>query len=225
MLGLIKTLVVGSSARAEEAARNHFAVDLLDQKIRESEAALSGAKETLAALIMRERNEERMLDSIKSRIADLENRTKLALAANNDELAGDGASAIADLQNERNVREDTLRKLRDRTSRMRLSIEKTHRRIIDLKQGMIQARAIDAEGRAQKQMNRTLGSNTSIREAEELLGGILDRDDPFEEAGVLDEIDASLSQASVKDRMAAAGFGDKSKVTGDDVLARLKAKS
>ena len=225
MFAMIRTLVTGANARAEEHLRDHFAVDLLEQKIRESEAALAAAKETLAALIMRERNEKRTLETLTTRIADLEERTRQALEAENETLARDAANAIAELENERAVRQSTVDKLSNKVQRMRLSVEKTHRRIVDLKQGMIQARAIDAETKAQKKMNRVIGANTSMREAQELLDGILDRDDPFEEAGVLDEIDADLNHTNIRDRMAAQGFGDKTRSTADDVLARLKTKS
>ena len=223
MFAMVKTLVTGASARAEDNLRDHFAVDLLDQKIRESEAALGAAKETLAALIIRERNERRALETVKARIADLEARTRQALEADKDALAQEAASAIAELENEAVLREATVAKLSDRVGRMRLSVEKTHRRIVDLKQGMIQARAIDAEAKAQKKMNRAIGANTSMREAQQLLDRILERDDPLEETGVLDEIDAGLNHTDIRDRMAAQGLGEKTKSTADDVLARLKA--
>ena len=58
MLNVLKTLFLGASARAEEQLTDHFAIDLIEQKIREAEGALSLAKTTLAALIIRQRNEE-----------------------------------------------------------------------------------------------------------------------------------------------------------------------
>lgn len=225
MFAVLKTLVTGTSARAEEALRDQFAVDLLEQKIRESDAALSAAKETLAALIMRERNEKRQLDIVKEQISDLESRTKKALKADENDLAQDAATAIAELENEHEIRAQTVKQLGIKVGRMRLTVDKTHRRIIDLKQGMVQARAIDAEGRAQKSINKTIGKNTSMREAEDLLKTILDRDDSFEEALVLDEIDADLNGTNLRDRMAAKGFGSQTQSTANSVLERLGAKA
>ncbi|MEM1377234.1 MAG: PspA/IM30 family protein, partial [Pseudomonadota bacterium] len=168
MLNVITTIFKGAQARAEDAATNHFAVDLLEQKIRESDGDMSAAKQTLATLILRERNETRALESVKKRIADLETRVKEAIEAKKDDLARDGAIAIADLENEAATREKTVTSLREKIERMRLSIEKTHRRIIDLKQGMIEAKSIDAEHAAQSRMNRSIGTGTNIREAEAL---------------------------------------------------------
>ena len=225
MFAAFRTLVSGASARAEESVRERYAVDLLEQKIRESEAALSASKETLAALILRERNERRNLEKVQAEIADLEGRTRSALSAGSDDLARDAATAIAELENERETRDKTVGRLADRIARMRLSIEKAHRRIVDLRQGMIQARAIDAEARAQRKLDRSLGGNASIREAQQLLDGILERDDPFEEGRVLDEIDDGLNLTTVRERLAEAGHGPRVKHTADDVLARLREKS
>jgi phage shock protein A len=224
MFNVLKTLIAGANARSEDNIQNYFAVDLLDQKIREADQDLERAKSTLASLIIRKRNEKRALDGIKNRIADLEERTLKAIEAQNDDLATQGAQAIAELQNEADIRCQTVNSLTSKTDRMQLSIEKMHRRIVSLKQGMIEARSIDAECRAQKSMNRSIGKSTNIREAEKLIDRIKGRDDPFEENEVLEEIDAGLNHTNTKDALAEAGFGGKTKTSAEDVLARLAAK-
>lgn len=223
MLNVLKTLFRGASARAEEQLTDHFAIDLIEQKIRESEQALSLAKSTLAALIMRQRNEQTTLTRLDTQVADLEDRARQALGAGREDLAGDAATAIADLENERAVRRDTLAQLSDRVARTQQAVEKANRRIIDLRQGMISARAADAERKAQKSLNRSIGQTASIREAEELIARVVNGPDPFAESQVLDEIDAGLNGTDIRDRLGDAGFGQKSRVRADDVLARLKS--
>src|SRR6202007_1471623 len=100
---------------------------------------------------------------------DLETRTLSALAAKNGPLAEGGATAIAELENEREVRRATVRSIGEKTLRMRIAVEQAHRRIVDLNQGMISARAIDAERKAQSRLNRSIGRTASINEAEERL--------------------------------------------------------
>lgn len=225
MLNVLKTLFLGASARAEEQLTDHFAIDLIEQKIRESEAALSMAKSTLAALIIRQRNEQQTLNRLHAQIADLEQRAREALAAGRDDLAADAAMAIANLENERTVRQSTLAQLADRVARTQAAVEKANRRILDLRQGMISARAADAERKAQKSLNRSIGNTNSIREAEDLIARVVNGPDLFAEAEVLDEIDAGLNQTGIQDRLGQAGFGAKTKVDASDVLARLKASS
>ncbi|TIV25906.1 MAG: PspA/IM30 family protein, partial [Mesorhizobium sp.] len=72
MLSLIKTLLDGASARAEDNLKDRFAIDLLAQRIRDAEAGLAAAKQTLASLIVRQRAEQTSLDQLDRRIADLE---------------------------------------------------------------------------------------------------------------------------------------------------------
>jgi phage shock protein A len=223
MLNVLKTLFNGASARADEALTDHFAIDLIEQKIREAEASLGAAKNTLASLIIRQRSEERHVAKLDVDIKDLETRATAALQKGSDELAAEAAGAIADLMNEREVRRATVDQLSQRVIRTQGAVAKANRRIIDLRQGMIGAKAADAERRAQKSLNRSIGNTTSFRDAEALINRVLSQDDPLEQSDVLDEIDAGLDGKSVRDKLAEAGFGDRTKVSADDVLARLKA--
>ncbi|UDL88919.1 PspA/IM30 family protein [Mesorhizobium sp. PAMC28654] len=222
MLSLIRTLLDGASARAEDGLKDRFAIDLLAQRIRDAETGLAAAKQTLATLIVRQRAEQASLDHLDRRHADLETRTLSALAANNNALAESGAVAVAELENEREVRRATVQSLGEKTLRMRVSVERAHRRIIDLNQGMISARAIDAERKAQSRLNRSIGNSASLNDAEELLARIKSGSDPFEEAGILDEIDGELRHEAIRDRLADAGHGPAVRVRAKDVLERLK---
>jgi phage shock protein A len=134
----------------------------------------------------------------------------------------EGATAIADLENEEDVRVGTVVRIEEKVRRLRLSVEKAHRRVVDLRQGAITARAIDLERRSQKQVVRSINGGSAIEEAEALIRRVADQDDPLEHAEIADEIDASLSHKATEDRLAAAGFGPQTKVRPEDVLARLK---
>ena len=87
---------------------------------------------------------------------------------------------------------------------------------------MISARSVDAERKAQKRLDRALGSTAAVREAEEMILRIMAQDEPREEAEVLDEIDASLDGSAAATRLGDAGYGTRTRVTTDDVLARLR---
>jgi phage shock protein A len=225
MLNVLKTLLMGANARAEERLTDHFAIDLIEQKIREADQGLAAAKSALAGLIVRQRHEERTLSLLDTRLADLEGRARLALADGREDLAATAATAIADLENERAVRRQTIAQLADRVARTNEAVDKANRRIIDLKQSMISARAVDAERKTQKRLNRSLGSTAAVREAEEMILRIMQQDEPRDEAAVLDEIDARLDGSAARDRLAEAGYGQRLRVSADDVLARLRATS
>lgn len=222
MFELLSTLLKGSNAKAVEAVTDHFAIDLLSQKIREAEGGVSGAKQALATLILRQRAEQTALNLLRSRKALLEDRVRSAITAGNNELAMEGASAIAEMENEEAVRAQTIVRLDERVTRLRHSVEKAHRRVVDLRQGAITARAIDVERRSQRSLNRSLNGGSAIDEAEALIRRVADQDDPLEQAGIVEEIDQSLSHKATEDRLAEAGFGPSTKVRAEDVLARLR---
>lgn len=224
MIGTFRTLFIGANARAEEQVRDRYSIELIDQKIRESKAALKGAKLTLAGLIQRQRSEGRQVEAIKGRISDLTKRLKAALKDGREDLAAQGAQAVADLENELSVRQETTRRLEARIMQLRQSVEAANRRIVDLQQGAVSARAIRQEQGMQTRLNKTLNGGSAMEEAEELIAQVLNKDDPFEQGEILREIDAGLGHTDMADRFGDAGFGPKTRVSADDVLSRLKDK-
>jgi phage shock protein A len=223
MFKTLATLINGQNARAEDRVRDAFAIELIDQKIRESEGSLRAAKATLASLIQRQRSEEKQHGTLKARIDDLTKRAKEALDDDREDMATEAARAIASMENELCVRSETLDRLDQKVMRLRTSIESGHRRIIDLKQGAIQARAVRREQNIQVQMSRTGVTSGSVEEAEELISRVLGKDDPFERSEILADINSDLNNDTLTDRMADAGFGSATRSTAGDVLARLKS--
>jgi phage shock protein A len=224
MFKTLATLINGANARAEDRVRDAFAIELIDQKIREAESSLKVAKATLASLIQRQRSEDNHRQALQNRIADMTNRAKAALDDDRMDMAEEAAAAIASMENELNIRIETLRRLDQKIMRLRNSIESGHRRIIDLKQGAIQARAVRREQDIQGRLNTSDGG-TAVEEAEELIARVLGRDDPFEKSQILREINNDLDKTSLADRMADAGYGPATRSTAADVLARLKSQS
>lgn len=224
MFETLKTLVTGANARAEEQLRDHFCIELIDQKIREAETSLKSAKYGLASLIQRERAETRQVTALQARVADLTTRTKAALQAGRDDLATEAAQAIADMENELEQRRGTVARLEIRVLQLRQSAEAANRRLIDLKQGAVAARAAKREADIQQRLGAHVARDTAFDEAEALIQRVLHRDDPFEQSQILREIDGGLNRTDMADRMAEAGFGPATKRTAADVLSRLKTQ-
>ncbi len=225
MIHLFKSLARITHLKAETALEDANAIDLIDLKIKDSEAKLSSAKNTLASLIIRQRGEQKSLTRIEKQVADLEERAGLALDARKNDLARDAAEAIAELEDEAALRRQTCDGIGDRIEKIRRSIEKAHRRLVSLKQGAQAAKSVAMERKAQKSINRSIDTTTSFAEAERLISKVTNMSDPFEEGQVLEEIDEGLSRRNIKDRMAEAGFGAATKTRADDVLERLAAKT
>lgn len=223
MFDTLKTLIQGTNARAEERVRAAYSIELIDQKIREAADGLKLAKGTLASLIQRQRGEERQIEVLNIRIADLLDRGTQALAAGKADLAQEAAEAVAVMENELSLRRETRARLEARVVRLQASVEATNRRIIDLKQGAIAARAARDEQALQRRLNTTLAGQSPLSEAEDLIAGVMGQEDAMEQAEILDQINRGLDRRDVADRLAENGFGRPMKTTASDVLARMTA--
>jgi phage shock protein A len=133
MFQTFKTLFAGQMARDEARVRNHYALDLIDQKIRETEAGLKAAKTSLATLIQRHRTETTQTKSLASRINNLMDRARTALDKGLDDLAGETAQALAEMENEMARRSETCERLERKIASLRLKVEKAQRRLVDRK--------------------------------------------------------------------------------------------
>ncbi|KQI67258.1 phage-shock protein [Loktanella sp. 3ANDIMAR09] len=220
MFRTLTTLLSASNAHAETRLRDTFAIELIDQNIRTAEARLKAAKATLASLIQRQRMADAALTQLNGRISDLTRRARQALAAGQDAMAQEAASAIAQMENEAAHRAQTCATLDQRVLRLRTSVETGHRRLIDLRQGAAQARAIKKEQDIQMRLHQQTG-DTGADAAEALIARVLEQSDPFEKHEILQELNAELSHDGLTDRMADAGFGPADRVTPAAVLARL----
>ena len=225
MFTTLKTLLDGSAARTDERLKDVYAVELIDQKIREAETTLAAAKRTLASLIQRQRSETRLMETLETRKTTITQRAAAALQAGREDLATDAAQAIADMENEQSLRQETLDRLDRRVMQLRSSVEAGHRRIVDLRQGAITACAIKREQSIQTKMRKTLRGTSAADEAEALIARVVDADDPFEQATILSDIDRGLTQSDMANRLADAGFGTASKTSASDVLRRLRTQS
>lgn len=225
MFSLVKDLVAVAAWKQKEAVEERNAAALIDLKIRQSEASLASAKNTLAALIVRQRAETRTSEALTRQIADMEARAVAALQAGSETLAGRAAEHIAEMENELAMRRKQLAAIEERVLRITTSVEKANRRLAGLRQGAMLAKSAIAEREAQKRIGRSIGATTSFREAEELIARFTKDRDPFEEAEVLDEIDNSLGHGATRDELAAAGFGDPLKTSAPQVLDRLAQKA
>ncbi|NOD92887.1 PspA/IM30 family protein [Ruegeria sp. HKCCD4884] len=225
MFNTLKTLMNGANARAEDRLRDSFSIELIDQKIREADQNLKAAKLTLASLIQKQRGETRQIETLQARIQDLMERTRQALADDQQDLVQSAAQAVADLENELALRQQTVDRLEARILQLRHSVQTANRRILDLKQGAISARAVKREQGLQKRLNRHLGGTSPAEEAEELIARVMSQDDPFEQSEILREIDEGLDHSTVAQRMEEAGYGPKTRSSAAEVLSRLKAQS
>ena len=126
------------------------------------------------------------------------------------------------MENERRIRQDTIDALVARIGQLQMSIEAAHRRLVDLKQGAITARAVRREQKTQARLNKTFAGTSAADEAETLIRRVVDQSDPFEQSQILRDIDRGLSGHDIAQTLESEGFGAATKSTAASVLDRLQ---
>jgi len=134
MFGLLSTLFRGINSTAVGASR--LPVDRLGQNIRAAEAAENSTTRELGILIRQQRAEQTALNLLRSRQSALEDHVRQAMAEGSDDLATNGARALADLENDASVRLQTLARLDEKVARLRRLVANAHGRVSDLREGV-----------------------------------------------------------------------------------------
>lgn len=225
MLKIVTTLLRGAASEAADALFDAHAIRVLEQNLRDAAAALEHSRRELACAMAHQAGEERAVEALEARIAELVAAAGEALDGQREDLAADVATVIAATEDETAMRKAAVDKFAADVRRLKQLSDDGRLRLQDLRRGLEMARAQDALRRAGANGRRALhiGSG-ALREAEATLVRIRDvqakQDDV---AAALDELDQRESGRDLTDRLAAAGFGRMKKTKPADVLARLKA--
>lgn len=223
MFETIATLMRGAAAQGREQLISQNAVLLLEQKIRDIETRHTSSKRTLAGMLAQVKSLKRNTAMLQKTTKDLEQRALAALAAKRDKLAAQAAQVIADNENELESKHKAIEALEAEIARMRALVERTHRRLLELRQGLVVARHTDYARKSRVGTLKSLNAGRhSVQEAEQMLENILNQTETEEALSEYEKLNEELSGTAITEKLDQAGFGKPLKVRADDVLARLK---
>lgn len=219
------TLIRGAAARAEEEVADRSALMILDQQIRDAAAAIERSKRALALAIAQDEAEGKRLDTTLKRIADLEERGVAALAGGREDLAAEGAEAIAVMEADRDAIGEARRVFSAEIGQLKATVASAGRRLSELERGRRIALAAESVRRLKAGPAAAGPSGlASLAEAEATLKRL--REKQAEDAAAVaayETLDPGLNPAGTASRLEAAGFGRRTRPTAADVLARLRA--
>lgn len=225
MLKTLTTLLRGAVAEAEEAVFDANAIRMLEQQLRDAAASLEISRRELACAIAHESSEQRALDALHQRTAELERSARKALEAAREDMAEEAAVVIAAIEDEAAERRAALGRFSGDVRRLKAIAEDGRKRLAELRRGLELARAQEALRRAGANGRRALAAgNGALREAETTLTRIREQNLKDQDvAAALDEMERKSSGDDLADRLSAAGFGPKVKTNPADVLARIRS--
>ena len=220
MLKLLQILARGNAARATEDLYDRNALLILDQQIRETRAALERSRRALALAIAGDQSEALRHAEIDARSTDLETRVIAALSGGRDDLAGEAADVLAELEAERGAIEAARARFAAEIARLRGTVSDATRRQAELERGRRVAGAAEAARRLSARTGRC--DTATLSEAEATLARLrrLQAEADDTEAALAD-----LDGADIAARLEREGFGARGRPTGGDVLERLRRKA
>ncbi len=221
----VATAVRGGVSEAGEAIIDHQALRILDQEIRDADNQLGKSKEALTGIIAKRKLADKKVDGLKSSLTEYEGYAMQALDKGDDELAGEIAGKIADLETELMGEEGVAKSFAGSESQLRKAVSQTEANLKRLKQQVDTVKATETVQKAQAAVAaRHSGTGSSMRSAldslERLKAKQAERTAKFEAASELAE---STEEVSLDAKLKAAGIVGGG-ASGGDVLARLKAK-
>lgn len=223
--GKIATAIRGGVNEAGEAVVDHQALRILDQEIRDADNELIKSKDALASIIAKRKLADKKVESLKASLAEYEGYAMKALDQGDEALATEIAEKIAGIEAEMQGEEGLAQSFADSESQLRKAVAQTEGNLKRLKQQVDTVKATEKVQRAQAAVAaRHSGANSSMRSAVDSLERLktrqAERSAQFEAAN---ELAGSSEEASLQDKLKAAGIVDGG-ASGGDVLARLKAK-
>ena len=222
MLKTITTLFRAQVSEVEEAIFDANATRLLEQRIREANAAFEAGKRDLAMVLAEEAGERRLTAEMGLRMAEEEAAAMAALEAGSEAEATMISERIAGLTDDLRAHELAARDCAEAAHRIRRSLESNARLLGELRRGLATAKAAAAVDRANRRSLSAAGvSDSAIQEARRTLERIRVRQSEqrdFAEAMERVERDPSLKTPG-------ASMGPRIPATDPrSVLDRLKAR-
>lgn len=220
------TALRGGVNEAGEAVVDSQALRILDQELRDAADELKASKDSLAAIIARQKLSEEKAGRLKESITENEGYAVQAMEKGDDKLAHDVAEKIADLETQLKLEEETGAGYASSANDLRTAIQAAERDITRMKQQVDTVKATDSVQRAQAAVSeRHSGSDSKLRTAVDSLERIKERQDlRSAQMSAARDLANDLGDESLENRLEKAGIKPHGK-SADEVLARLKKKA
>lgn len=225
ILNKLITALRGGINDVGESIVDSQALRILDQEIRDADAELKQAKESLANIMAQQKLADKQVAEIKTKIVEYEGYAIKALENNNDDLALEVAEKIAKLENDLTNQQKQATSFADSVSNLRQTISQTEINIRNLKQQVDIVKATESVQKAQTAISQRYGGSTAklqtaldsldrIKKRQDKTAAKIEAKNELAMAENNDELEAKLEAAGIKN--------DSSKANA--ILAKLKDK-
>jgi phage shock protein A len=216
------TLGRAGAHEATAAVVDANALRILDQEIRDADAAQGKARDDMATLVARRRILEKEVAGFREQVVKYEASARAAVAKGDMDLARQVAQRIADLEQDIALKEPQIGDMRAAEDQLHQAVTATDRRIETLRREVEVVKVNESVQKAQAAVSaRGAGAGAALGSAADSLARIKERQairgEKIKAAG---ELEDRRTGADLDEKLRLAGIlpGQSS---ADDVLARL----
>ena len=222
----ILTAIRGGASEVGEAVVDANALRILGQEIRDAEDAIGKAKQSLTNLKASEIKLKRELNTIHKDISDYESKAMQALEANNETLAGEVASRIAELEADATEKNAEHQNLSVQVNKINSMIRQREKTIQKNKRELEKIKTVEQLQKATSTMSTNFAAtNASEHRVSKALERVKNKQTHWEDRMEAGEWMESTEQSDELDtKLKAAGIGGATTSGGASVLERLKQK-
>lgn len=219
------TAMRGGVNEAGEAIVDNQALRILDQEVRDASEELRLSKDSLAAIIARQKLSEEKSAKMREKIAEHESYVMSALEKDDADLAHDVATKIADLDVQLRTEEEAGTGYATSANELRAAIQAAERDIQSMKQQIDTVKATENVQRAQAAVSeRHSGSNSKLRTAMDSLERIRERQAlRAAQMNAARDLASDTGEATLNARLKEAGIKPHSK-SAAEIVERLKKR-
>jgi len=216
------TLGRAGAHEATAAVVDANALRILDQEIRDADAAQGKARDDMATLVARRRILEKEVAGFREQVVKYEASARAAVAKGDMDLARQVAQRIADLEQDIALKEPQIGDMRAAEDQLHQAVTATDRRIETLRREVEVVKVNESVQKAQAAVSaRGAGAGAALGSAADSLARIKERQairgEKIKAAG---ELEDRRTGADLDEKLRLAGILPRQS-SADDILARL----
>jgi Phage shock protein A (IM30), suppresses sigma54-dependent transcription len=219
------TALRGGATEVGEAIVDTQALRILDQEVRDASEELHQSKDSLAAIIARQKLAEEKCQQLREQIEKHEGYASQALSKGEEGLALEVAQKIADLENQLRSEESMAQEFAASANQLREAVKQAEQNIKRLKQQVDTVKATENVQRAQAAVaERHSGSNSKLQTAMESLERIKEKQaQKSAQMKAATELAQETSEDHLQRKLEKAGIVSNGS-SAQEILERLKQK-
>lgn len=221
----IVTAVRGGINEAGEAVVDSQALRILEQEIRDAEAAIQKAKVSLSNLKAKEIGLKKQVNELSVDIEDYTKKAKAALEKENRDLARKIAEKIGELRQTKEETETQQLELKDQVDKIHEVIRQREKQKDKNRLELQKAKTYEDLQKTQKAVAAAMPTNdSSQKRVQRALDRVKQKQEDAENQMSADQWLADLESGSDLDAEISAAGLDPKKSSADDILAELEGK-